>query len=69
MVIFKTSVRDKNELAVVEPLLNIIFGKHWAFAFEERLLSVITALPCAEVIRHIFMEKGFYCEEFSGLSN
>lgn len=65
-MIFKTSVQDKGELTTVRPLMNILFGeKNWSFAFddEDKILRVVSSVPCGPVIEEIFAERGFMCQE------
>jgi len=66
VMIFKTSVQDKTELSLVRPLMNILFGeKNWTFAFEDedKILRVVSSIPCGPVIESIFRQRGFFCQE------
>lgn len=66
IMIFKTSVQDKGELTIVRPLMNILFGeRNWTFAFddEDKILRVVSSIPCGPVIEEIFRQRGFVCEE------
>ena len=66
VMIFKTSVQDKTELSLVRPLMNILFGeKNWNFAFEDedKILRVVSSIPCGPVIESIFRQRGFFCQE------
>jgi hypothetical protein len=66
VMIFKTSVQDKTELSLVRPLMNILFGeKNWTFAFddEDKILRVVSSIPCGPVIESIFRQSGFFCKE------
>jgi len=66
MAIFKTSLADKKDLSLIEPAFNILFGeKNWLFAFENKVLSVVSSVPCVEVVRHLLKEQGFSCEEMN----
>ena len=65
-MIFKTSVQDKTELSLVRPLMNILFGeKNWTFAFEDedKILRVVSSIPCGSVIESIFRQRGIFCQE------
>lgn len=69
MAIFKTSLKDKKDLIAIEPVFNILFGeKNWLFAFEDKMLKVISSVPCVEVVRHLLNERGFFCEEVTAYS-
>jgi hypothetical protein len=66
IMIFKTSVQDKEDLTLVRPLMNILFGeKNWTFAFEDedKILRVVSSIPCGPVIEEIFTQRGFFCQE------
>ncbi|MGY4384178.1 hypothetical protein ACVWYN_001204 [Pedobacter sp. UYP24] len=66
IMIFKTSVLDKDELTYVRPLMNILFGeKNWTFAFEDedKILRVVSSIQCGPVIEEIFRSRGFMCDE------
>ncbi|MES2826798.1 MAG: hypothetical protein V4687_01530 [Bacteroidota bacterium] len=66
IMIFKTSVQDKEDLPIVRPLMNLLFGeKNWTFAFEDedKILRVVSSIPCGPVIEEIFRQRGFACEE------
>jgi hypothetical protein len=66
MAIFRTSLNDKKDLTSIEPIFNILFGeKNWLFVFEDKLLRVISSVPCVEVVNHLLHERGFFCEEIS----
>ncbi|WP_276091479.1 hypothetical protein [Pedobacter sp. JY14-1] len=66
MAIFKTSLADKKDLSLIAPVFNILFGeKNWLFAFENKVLSVVSSVPCVEVVRHLLKERGFSCEEMN----
>lgn len=69
MAIFKTSLNDKKDLTSIEPIFNILFGeKNWLFVFEDKLLRVISSVPCVEVVTHLLRERGFFCEEVNSYS-
>jgi hypothetical protein len=69
MAIFKTSLKDKQDLTAIEPVFNILFGeKNWLFVFEDKLLRVMSSVPCVEVVRHLLHERGFFCEEVTSYS-
>lgn len=66
IVIFKTSVQDKEDLTSIRPVMNILFGeKNWSFAFEDvdKILRVVSSVPCVAAVRQILMDQGFFCEE------
>lgn len=66
IVIFKTSVQDKNDLGPIRPIMNTLFGeKNWSFAFDDvdKILRVVSAVPCVAAVRQILMDNGFLCEE------
>lgn len=64
MAIFKTSLKDNSDVTTIAPVFNILFGeKNWLFAFEDKILSVMSSVPCVEVVRHLLNERGFFCEE------
>ncbi|HKG05062.1 MAG TPA: hypothetical protein VKB19_01320 [Pedobacter sp.] len=64
MAIFRTSLNDDQDLNSIKPIFNILFGeKNWLFAFENKMLRVISSVPCVEVVRHLLNERGFFCEE------
>ncbi|MEJ2901229.1 hypothetical protein WAE58_02260 [Pedobacter panaciterrae] len=65
---FKTSVKDKYELISIRPILDIIFGENnWSFRTEgiDRILSVVSSVPCAPMVNYILKDKGFHCEELT----
>lgn len=66
IMIFKTSVQDKEDLPIVRPLMNLLFGeKNWTFAFEDedKILRVVSSIPCGPVVEEIFRQRGFICDE------
>jgi hypothetical protein len=66
IVIFKTSVQGKNDLSSIKPIMNTLFGeKNWTFAFEDvdKILRVVSSVPCVAAVRQILMDNGFFCEE------
>ncbi len=64
MAIFKTSLENKRDLVAIEPVFNILFGeKNWLFVVEDKLLRVMSSVPCVDVVRHLLNERGFFCEE------
>ncbi|WP_256006213.1 MULTISPECIES: hypothetical protein [Pedobacter] len=64
--IFKTSLTHKRDIKKIEPVFDMLFGeKNWLFAFEDRLLSVVSSIPCVEVVRYLLKERGYNCEEVS----
>lgn len=64
-IIFKTSVQNAYDLVSIKPIMDIIFGKNWSLTFEgvDRILKVMSSVPCAPLVKHIFTDKGFSCEE------
>lgn len=66
IVIFKTSVQGQNDLISIRPIMNTLFGeKNWSFAFDDidKILRVVSSVPCAATVMHILAENGFLCEE------
>jgi len=65
-VVFKTSVQRRIDMIAVKPVFNLLFGKqNWLFSFEDKLLRVITSVPCTDMVRAILMENGVLCEELT----
>ncbi|MFA4866608.1 MAG: hypothetical protein WC623_00325 [Pedobacter sp.] len=63
-VIFKTSVQSRIEMIAVKPVLNLLFGKkNWLFSYEDKLLKVMTTVPCTDMIKAILKENGLVGEE------
>jgi len=65
---FKTSVKDKYELISIRPIMDIIFGENnWSFRTDgiDRILSVVSSVPCAPMVNYILKDKGFHCEELT----
>lgn len=63
-VIFKTSVKNRIDIIAVKPVFNLLFGKqNWLFSFEDKLLKVMTTVPCAEMVTAILKENGLVGEE------
>lgn len=65
-VVFKTSVQRRIDMIAVKPVFNLLFGKqNWLFSFEDKLLKVMSSVPCADMVRAILMENGVLCEELT----
>lgn len=48
----------------LKPVLNLLFGKqNWLFSFEDKLLKVMTTVPCADMIKAILKDNGVVGEE------
>jgi len=64
-IIFKTSVQDKYDLVSIKPVMDLIFGKNWSVTFEgvDRIVKVMSSIPCASLVKDIFKDKGFQCDE------
>lgn len=63
-VIFKTSVKNRIDIIAVKPVFNLLFGKkNWLFSFEDKLLKVMTSVPCSEMVTAILKENGLAGEE------
>ncbi|ATP56810.1 hypothetical protein CPT03_10150 [Pedobacter ginsengisoli] len=66
IIIFKTSVRDKNDLSTIRRKMDNLLGtKNWTFALEDedKILRVVSASSYIPAIRKILMKYGFICEE------
>lgn len=66
IVIFKTSVQDQTDLMSIRPVMNTLFGdKNWSFALEDvdKILRVVSSVPCVAVVKQLLVDKGFFCEE------
>ncbi|MNU00961.1 hypothetical protein D3C72_2442170 [compost metagenome] len=51
-------------MIAVKPVLNLLFGKkNWLFSYEDKLLKVMTTVPCADMIKAILKENGLVGEE------
>lgn len=58
-VVFKTSVQSRIEMIAVKPVFNLLFGnKNWLFSFEDKLLKVMTTVPCVDMVKAILRENG-----------
>jgi len=63
-VIFKTSVKSRIEMIAVKPVFNLLFGKqNWLFSFEDKMLKVMTSVPCVDMVKAILKENGVLGEE------
>lgn len=63
-VIFKTSVQNRIDMIAVKPIFNLVFGKqNWLFSFEDKLLKVMTSVPCTDMVKAILKENGVVGEE------
>ena len=65
-IIFKTSVQNTYDLVSIKPVMDLIFGKNWSVNFDgmDRILRVVSSIPCASLVKDIFRDKGFQCDEF-----
>lgn len=66
IIIFKTSVQDQTDLMSIRPVLNTLFGEtNWSFALEDvdKILRVVSAVPCVAAVKQLLVDKGFICEE------
>ncbi|WP_159452682.1 hypothetical protein [Pedobacter nyackensis] len=53
-------------MIAVKPVFNLLFGKqNWLFSFEDKLLKVMSSVPCTDMVRAILMENGVLCEELT----
>lgn len=51
-------------MIAVKPVFNLLFGKkNWLFSFEDKLLKVMTSVPCSEMVTAILKENGVVGEE------
>lgn len=67
ITIFKTSVQQKDQLNIIGPILDHYIGvKNWNFAFEDedKILRVVSVLPCAIMVTRILNDGGFICQEW-----
>nr|WP_162989058.1 hypothetical protein [Pedobacter schmidteae] len=56
-------------MIAVKPVFNLLFGeKNWLFSFEDKILKVISSVPCADMVKSILLDNGVYSEELR-LSN
>jgi hypothetical protein len=63
-VIFKTSVKSRIEMIAVKPVFNLLFGQqNWLFSFEDKMLKVMTSVPCVDMVKAILKENGVLGEE------
>ena len=64
-IIFKTSVQNKYDLVSVKPVMDLIFGKNWSVHFEgvDKLVKVMSSIPCGALVKDIFRDKGLQCDE------
>ncbi len=64
-IVFKTSVQNTYDLGTIKPVMDLIFGKNWSVNFEgmDRILKVMSSIPCAALVKDIFRDKGFQCDE------
>lgn len=64
-IVFKTSVQNTYDLGAIKPVMDLIFGKNWSVNFEgmDRILKVVSSIPCAALVKDIFRDKGFQCDE------
>lgn len=51
-------------MIAVKPVFNLLFGKkNWLFSFEDKLLKVMSSVPCADMVKAILRENGVVGEE------
>ncbi|AMP97024.1 hypothetical protein AY601_0051 [Pedobacter cryoconitis] len=66
VIIFKTSVQDRDDLDCLRPALNAFLGeKNWTFDLEDvdKILRVVSPLKCTIKIEQLLLEQGFLCIE------
>ncbi|WP_157273845.1 hypothetical protein [Pedobacter sp. BAL39] len=66
IIIFRTSVNSRKELTYIRPIFNTLFGENnWSFDFDDvdKVLRIVSAIPCATAVRQILSSFGFLCEE------
>lgn len=48
----------------VKPVFDLVFGKkNWLFSFEDKLLKVMSTVPCADMVKAILKDNGVVGEE------
>ena len=64
-ILFKTSVQDKYDVGAIKPVMDLIFGKNWSFSRDgvDRIVKVVSSIPCAALVIEIFRDKGFQIDE------
>lgn len=51
-------------MIAVKPIFNLLFGKqNWLFSFDDKLLKVMTTVPCGDMVTAILRENGVVGEE------
>lgn len=67
VLVFKTSVNSRKEVAEVAPVLDgLLDGKgSWNFDLEDcdRILRVVTEVHRVSEIEHAVTNSGYFCEE------
>jgi len=66
VIIFKTSVQDKDDLDFLKPGLDVFLGeKNWTFDLEDvdKILRVVSPVLCTIEIEQLLLEQGFLCIE------
>ena len=66
-LIFKTSAQNKYDLLSIQPVMDLIFGKNWSVNLEgvDRIVKVVSSIPCAALVKDIFRDKGLQCDELN----
>ncbi len=67
ILVFKTSVRFKNDIRKLKPMLDNLINEYgrWSFDLEDcdKILRIETQSPNSVIISSILEHNGFYCEE------
>jgi hypothetical protein len=66
VIIFKTSVQDKDDLDCLRPELDAFLGaKNWTFDLEDvdKILRVVSPVLCTVEVEQLLLEQGFLCIE------
>jgi hypothetical protein len=66
-IIFKTSAQNKYDLLSIKPVMDLIFGKNWSYKLDgvDRIVKVMSSIPCAALVKEIFRDKGIQCDELN----
>jgi len=67
VLVFRTSVRNNEQVGRLSPLLNGLINKcgRWNFDLEDcdNIFRVETEAPDVRAIANVFQKQGFLCEE------